>query len=74
MSHAGEPACLRASTYPFSELLEKTAIWKQPTGVDKLSFGEGGGQSTADSLETELLAQIPLDAAIREGCDREYPS
>jgi len=36
-------------------------------------FGEGGGQWTADSLETRLLAQIPLDSEIREGGDRGIP-
>lgn len=36
-------------------------------------FGEGGGQWTADALQTELLAQIPLDAEIREGGDRGIP-
>lgn len=36
-------------------------------------FGEGGGQWTADALEAPLLAQIPLDAEIREGGDRGVP-
>lgn len=36
-------------------------------------FGEGGGQSAADSLGTVLLGQIPLDAEIREGGDRGIP-
>jgi ATP-binding protein involved in chromosome partitioning len=36
-------------------------------------FGEGGGQWTAQSLETELLGQIPLDGEIREGGDRGIP-
>lgn len=36
-------------------------------------FGEGGGQWTADALETSLLGQIPLDSEIREGGDRGVP-
>lgn len=36
-------------------------------------FGEGGGQWTADALQTRLLAQIPLDSEIREGGDRGIP-
>ncbi len=36
-------------------------------------FGEGGGQWTADELEAPLLAQVPLDAEIREGGDRGVP-
>ncbi len=36
-------------------------------------FGEGGGRWTADELQAPLLGQIPLDAEIREGCDRGIP-
>ena len=36
-------------------------------------FGEGGGQWTAEELEAPLLAQVPLDAEIREGGDRGVP-
>lgn len=36
-------------------------------------FGEGGGQRSADFLRTELLGQVPLDPAIRVGCDRGIP-
>jgi ATP-binding protein involved in chromosome partitioning len=36
-------------------------------------FGEGGGQWTADTLETRLLGQIPLDPEVREGGDRGVP-
>ena len=36
-------------------------------------FGQGGGQWTAEELEAPLLAQIPLDAEIREGGDRGVP-
>lgn len=36
-------------------------------------FGEGGGQWTADALDTTLLGQIPLDSEIREGGDRGVP-
>ena len=36
-------------------------------------FGQGGGQWTAEALDTHLLAEIPLDAEIREGGDRGIP-
>ena len=36
-------------------------------------FGKGGGQETADSLQTQFLGQVPLDGAIREGCDLGIP-
>jgi ATP-binding protein involved in chromosome partitioning len=37
-------------------------------------FGEGGGAALAESLGTELLAQIPLVPAVREGADRGLPA
>ncbi|GAB4270043.1 MAG TPA: chromosome partitioning protein [Opitutae bacterium] len=36
-------------------------------------FGEGGGKRAAEYLKTELLGQVPLDPAIRIGCDRGVP-
>lgn len=36
-------------------------------------FGQGGGMHTAEALDTSLLAQIPLDAEVREGGDRGIP-
>lgn len=36
-------------------------------------FGEGGGRLTAEDLETDLLAEIPLDPEVREGGDRGIP-
>jgi ATP-binding protein involved in chromosome partitioning len=44
------------------------------SGGEKLTiFGTGGGQRSADFLRTELLGQVPLDPAIRIGCDRGIP-
>ena len=36
-------------------------------------FGEGGGKALADELGVELLGQIPLTLALREGSDRGKP-
>ncbi|PXY29151.1 sodium:proton antiporter [Prauserella sp. PE36] len=36
-------------------------------------FGSGGGQRLADDLGTELLARIPLDAALRHAGDTGVP-
>ena len=36
-------------------------------------FGEGGGNETASSLETDLLGNIPLDIKIRKGGDVGIP-
>ncbi len=37
-------------------------------------FGEGGGEALAGTLGTDLLVQIPLVPAIREGADRGLPA
>jgi len=36
-------------------------------------FGEGGGQELADTIGAELLAQIPLEAAVASGGDNGAP-
>jgi len=36
-------------------------------------FGEGGGERLSQQLETPLLAQVPLDPAIRRGGDEGLP-
>lgn len=36
-------------------------------------FGEGGGQQLADKFGVELLGQIPIVQAIREGGDEGRP-
>ncbi len=42
-------------------------------GHDSALFGSGGGQQLADELSTGLLAQIPLDLALREAGDVGVP-
>ena len=37
-------------------------------------FGEGGGLLTAESTQSPLLGQIPLDVNIRKGAIWVYPS
>jgi ATP-binding protein involved in chromosome partitioning len=36
-------------------------------------FGEGGGRLAADTLGVPLMAQIPLEPAVREGGDGGTP-
>jgi ATP-binding protein involved in chromosome partitioning len=36
-------------------------------------FGEGGGERTANENNVELLAQIPIEMALREGGDSGLP-
>ncbi|NIJ12449.1 ATP-binding protein involved in chromosome partitioning [Saccharomonospora amisosensis] len=42
-------------------------------GEQTAMFGSGGGQQLADELGTDLLAQIPLDVALREAGDIGVP-
>jgi len=58
---------------PLLGVVENMSYLESPNGERQYLFGEGGGQRTADSLETPLLGQIPLDPAIRLGCDNGIP-
>lgn len=58
---------------PLRGVVENMSYLTDKDGVHTAIFGEGGGQITADALDTELLGQIPLDSDIREGCDRGLP-
>ena len=44
-----------------------------PGGARIHPFGEGGGRRTAERYEVPLLAEVPLDGAIREGGDQGRP-
>ena len=58
---------------PLRGVVENMSYLTDKDGVHTAIFGEGGGQITADALDTELLGQIPLDSDIREGCDHGLP-
>ena len=58
---------------PLRGVVENMSYLTDKDGISTALFGEGGGQITADALETELLGQIPLDSDVREGCDRGLP-
>ncbi|MEI6461625.1 MAG: P-loop NTPase, partial [Verrucomicrobiota bacterium] len=36
-------------------------------------FGQGGGLRVATALNTELLGEVPLDPAVRQGGDHGIP-
>jgi len=42
-------------------------------GERELLFGEGGGQLVADTIGVPLLAQVPLQPAMRVGSDVGVP-
>lgn len=58
---------------PLLGVVENMSYLKDAQGNHQMLFGQGGGQATAESLETNLLAQVPIDPAMREGCDQGIP-
>lgn len=58
---------------PLLGLVENMAWYELPDGTRDHVFGEGGGVVTAQRYDTELLGQIPLRSAIRQGGDDGVP-
>ncbi|MDQ8206407.1 Mrp/NBP35 family ATP-binding protein [Coraliomargarita sp. SDUM461003] len=58
---------------PLLGVVENMSYLEAPDGSRQNLFGEGGGSETANSLETELLGQLPIDPNIRIGCDKGIP-
>ncbi len=58
---------------PLLGLVENMAWYELPDGTRDPVFGEGGGARVAREHGTELLGQIPLRSAIREGGDTGRP-
>jgi ATP-binding protein involved in chromosome partitioning len=60
-------------------VIENMSWLELPDGTRQEIFGHGGGQAVASSLTTaigapvELLGQIPIDTALREGADNGMP-
>jgi ATP-binding protein involved in chromosome partitioning len=58
---------------PILGVVENMSYLEDASGEKSYLFGEGGGATTADSLESKLLGQIPLDVNIRKGGDLGIP-
>ena len=58
---------------PYLGVVENMSYLEAPDGTRQHLFGKGGGAHTAQSLETPLLGEIPIDTAIRIGCDNGIP-
>jgi ATP-binding protein involved in chromosome partitioning len=58
---------------PLRGVIENMSWWVMPDGSRQTLFGEGGGAQLAAELGVPLLAQIPLDPALREGGDEGRP-
>ena len=55
-------------------VVENMSWFTGDDGTRYTIFGEGGGEALAARLETELLSQIPLVPAVREGADLGLPA
>ena len=58
---------------PLIGVVENMSFLETADGTRQALFGEGGGSEIAQSLDTELLGQLPLDPNIRIGCDKGIP-
>ncbi len=58
---------------PMRGVIENMSWLVLPDGSRQALFGEGGGTQLAQELAVPLLAQIPLDPALREGGDEGRP-
>jgi ATP-binding protein involved in chromosome partitioning len=58
---------------PLLGVIENMSYLEAADGTRQMLFGEGGGSEIAQSLETELLGQLPIDPNIRIGCDKGIP-
>ena len=55
---------------PILGVIENMSHFKDPTsGELSYIFGKGGGERLATQFDTDLLAEVPLDIAIREAMD-----
>ena len=58
---------------PILGVVENMSWFVDSAGVKHELFGAGGGQKVADFAKAPLLAQIPIDPAVREWGDRGMP-
>jgi ATP-binding protein involved in chromosome partitioning len=58
---------------PFRGVIENMSWFTGDDGTRYQLFGEGGGAALASDLGVQLLGQIPLVPALREGGDEGYP-
>ena len=64
---------LQKVNVPVLGIVENMAGLPMPDGSMLPVFGSGGGEKTAKEFNVPLLAQLPIDVAIREGGDSGKP-
>ncbi len=58
---------------PVLGVIENMSFFIDSAGVRHELFGSGGGQKIADYAKAPLLAQVPIDVAVREWGDKGMP-
>jgi ATP-binding protein involved in chromosome partitioning len=58
---------------PVLGVAENMSYFEGPDGQRQYLFGQGGGLKVATALDTELLGEVPLDPAVRQGGDHGIP-
>ncbi|MGA9657798.1 MAG: Mrp/NBP35 family ATP-binding protein [Asticcacaulis sp.] len=58
---------------PVLGVVENMAYLLTPDGTEMEIFGRGGAQSMAAALKVPFLGEVPLDPAMRKGCDEARP-
>jgi ATP-binding protein involved in chromosome partitioning len=66
-------AMFRKFDIPILGLVENMAWFEGPDGTRTAIFGEGGGAREAERLGVPLLAEVPIEVALREACDQGRP-
>jgi ATP-binding protein involved in chromosome partitioning len=58
---------------PILGVVENMSYLALPDGSKNEVFGSGGGAEVARAMDCALIAQVPLDPALRMGCDNGLP-
>jgi len=58
---------------PILGVAENMSFLEDADGRRQYLFGQGGGLKVATALDTELLGEVPLDQAVRQGGDHGIP-
>jgi ATP-binding protein involved in chromosome partitioning len=64
---------LQESGVPVTGVVENMSSFTTPDGAVVHPFGRGGGRELAEAYGVPLLAELPLDPAIREAADEGRP-
>jgi ATP-binding protein involved in chromosome partitioning len=59
---------------PLLGVVENMSYYQLPDGTKDHVFGEGGGHRTAVAHGTKILAELPLQTALRTSCDVGLPA